>query len=237
MLAFENMVTNKTGVFPNAAAKNASGAGATDGTEYLAAILNDEWGFWQEILQRAGQTPNGVTEAAAASGIVAIGNAQQKLGALQMLGLGAPGTLCLDMIVPGSGTYGAGAQSMAWGASTGGPPTRYQYRRVLRLQGQTVLIATYPDMCEAIYCGDANNAAATCCYKASDSAGATRSTSGAYMVLPDARGCVPIGTDTAAVHSPWSTVLYPHIGLSTDQHAVASGRTITYFVCNVGIWY
>ncbi len=199
MIAFENMVTNRMGTFPNTVAKNASGAGATDGTEYVAPIVSDLWGFWQDVLAQATMTPSGVAEVSAASGAAAAGTAQQKRMALEMK-YGAPGELVLDVIAPGSGTYGS--QSMAWGAGAGGPPARYQYRRVIQATGQTVAIANYPDLAQAIYCGDANNATADYCYKSSDSNGVTHSTAGAYITLPDFRGVAPRGYDHGHVHDP-----------------------------------
>ena len=200
MIAFENMVTNRTGTFPNTVAKNASGAGATDGTEYVAPIVSDLWGFWQDILAQATMTPSGVAEVAAATGAAAAGTAQQKRMALEMK-FGAPGELVFDCIAPGSGTYGS--QSMAWGAAAGGPPARYQYRRVLPLAGQVgVVITNYVDMCAAVYCGDANNATATAFYKTSDAGGTTRSTSGTYMTMADFRGVTIRGRDTGNVHDP-----------------------------------
>ena len=199
MIAFENMVTNRTGTFPNTVAKNASGAGATDGTEYVASIVSDLWGFWQDILAQATMTPSGVAEVAAATGAAAAGTAQQKRMALEMK-FGAPGELVFDCIAPGSGTYGS--QSMAWGAAAGGPPARYQYRRVIACAGQTVAIASYPDLAAAIYCGDANNATADYGYKSSDAGGATHSTSGTYITLPDFRGLTVRGYDHGQVHDP-----------------------------------
>lgn len=200
MIAFENMVTNRTGTFPNTVAKNASGAGATDGTEYVAPIVSDLWGFWQDILAQATMTPSGVAEVAAATGAAAAGTAQQKRMALEMK-FGAPGELVFDCIAPGSGTYGS--QSMAWGAAAGGPPARYQYRRVLPMAGQVgVVIANYADLCAAVYCGDANNATATAFYKTSDAGGTTRSTSGTYMTMADFRGVTIRGRDTGNVHDP-----------------------------------
>ena len=200
MVDYASMVTNKTGTFPNVAAKNASSAGGTDGTEYVAAILNDIWGFWQNILAQANQTPNGTTEAAAALG-AAVGAGQQKYGALQVLGLGTPGEAVFDFIAPGTGTYGS--QSMSWGAAAGGPPTRYQYRRVLVCTGQFVQASLYPDMAQAIYCGDANNATATYCYYTSDAGGTTRSTvSKNYIKLPDMRGVTIRGYDHGGIHDP-----------------------------------
>ena len=201
MVDYGLMVTNKTGSFPNVAAKNASSAGGTDGTEYVAAILNDIWGFWQNILAQANQMPNGTTEAAAALG-AAVGAGQQKYGALQVLGLGTPGEAVFDFIAPGTGTYGS--QSMSWGAAAGGPPLRYQYRRVIACTGQALLISSYSDLAAAIYCGDANNATATYCYKATTnvSPGTNRSTAGTYIVIPDMRGVTIRGYDHGGIHDP-----------------------------------
>ena len=191
MVDYASMVTNKTGTFPNVAAKNASSAGGTDGTEYVAAILNDLWGFWQDVLSQATQTPNGVPEASGTS---------QKRGALQM-SYSAPGDIVFDFIAPGSGTYGA--QAMSWGAATGGPPARYQYRRVLVCTGQFVQASLYPDLAAAIYCGDANNATANYCYYTSDAGGTTRSTASKnYIKLPDMRGMTLRVYDHGAIHDP-----------------------------------
>jgi len=200
MTAYESYVINYSGTFPATIAVNATGAGATNGTPLLAGILNDEWGFWQQALLMVQQTPNGTGEAAAVAYNSALGTGQQKMGALQML-FRAPGELVFDAIVPGSGTYGT--QSMVWGAASGGPPARYQYRRVIPCNGQMVLAASYPDLCAALYCGDANNPAATHCYYSSDSAGTTHSTSAkTYFNLPDFRGVTVRGVDPGAVHDP-----------------------------------
>ena len=200
MIAYESQgLINYSGTFPNAAAINATSAGAVNGTPLMAAWVNDLWAFEQTLLYWAGMTPSGVAEAAPASATASLGNAQQKLGALQMA-FGAPGEIVFDVIAPGTGTYGT--QTMAWGASAGGPPARYQYRRVVACTGQTVAIASYPDLAAAIYCGDANNAAATHCYKSTDSGGVTHSTAGTYITLPDFRGVVPRGKDSGSVHDP-----------------------------------
>ena len=63
MKSYESMVLNKTGVFPATVAKNASSGSATDGTEYIAAWINEDWGFWQALLTAAQMTPNGIAEA------------------------------------------------------------------------------------------------------------------------------------------------------------------------------
>ena len=202
MIAFENMnLTFFTGVFPNTAAINSTAPNLANGTPLVAAILNDEWGVWQQILQMAGQTPSGIGETAAASANAALGPGQQKIGALQMV-VGLPGSYVFDSITPGSGTYGS--QSMAWGAASGGPPTRYQGRRVLPCQGQVITIANYPDLCAAVYCGDGNNPTAPYFYKttSTSSPSTNRSTSGAYMVIADCRGLTLRGFDPNAVHDP-----------------------------------
>ena len=200
MIGYESQgLVNYSGIFPNTTAINATSAGATNGTPLMAAWVNDLWAFEQTLLYWAGMTPSGVAEASPASATAALGNAQQKLQALQMA-FGAPGEIVFDVIAPGTGTYGT--QAMAWGASAGGPPTRYQYRRVIACAGQTVAIASYPDLAAAIYCGDANNASATHCYKSTDSGGVTHSTAGTYITLPDFRGVVPRGKDTGGVHDP-----------------------------------
>jgi len=203
MIAYESMgLINFSGVFPNTSAINATSAGATNGTPLMAVWLNDEWAFWQSILFLAQQMPSGVSEACPASATAALGAAQQKIQSLEMK-FGAPGELVFDFITPGSGTYpNGGAQAMTWGASTGGPPTRYQYRRVLPLQNQRVLIASYPDLCAALYCGDGSNATADYCYKSTDSGGVTHSTSGTYFTLPDCRGLTLRGIDWTKAHDP-----------------------------------
>ncbi len=216
MLAFENQVSHFTGTFPNTAAKNASSAGAQDGTEYLAPYVNHDWGWEQDLMQQAGLTPSGVTEAAAVSAAAGAGAAQQMRQAFEMK-YGAPGEIVLDCIMPGSGTYGA--QSMAWSASSGGPPTRYQYRRVVACIGQVVLIANYPDLCAAIYCGDANNGTASYGYKSSDAGGSSKTTSGIYMKLPDFRGVTVRGRDLGAGRDP--------MALAGTRGAGYSGGEIT----------
>lgn len=74
--------------------------------------------------------------------------------------------------------------------------------RILLLQGQGVLAASYPDLVAATYCGDSNNPTASAFYRADDAAGTARNTSGAYFILPDFRGQFVRGLDTAAAVDP-----------------------------------
>lgn len=65
----------------------------------------------------------------------------------------------------------------------------------LPCNGSAILISSYSTLAAAIYCGDASNATAVWGYKVTDSGGATRSTSGTYIALPDLRGYFVRGFD------------------------------------------
>ena len=67
----------------------------------------------------------------------------------------------------------------------------------LEEDGAALLVASYPDLAAALYCGDANNATADWGYKATTNVNpnANRSTAGTYIVLPDQRGVFIRGWD------------------------------------------
>jgi hypothetical protein len=67
MIDYATAFTNFSGAFPNIVAVNASGGGATDGTEYIKAFIDDLWGENQAIMDFAGFTPNAIAEAAGSS--------------------------------------------------------------------------------------------------------------------------------------------------------------------------
>jgi hypothetical protein len=165
-------IGNTNGVLGGYTAKNASGAGATDGTPYVAAFIDDIWGPKQALMDRASLTPNGVTESVAASQI-------------------------LDAMEKG---YALGAGYIVQYEKAASPATNGD--RVLLLTGQGVLIASYPELTTAVYVGDGNNATAATYYKADDAAGTIRNTAGTYLILPDYRGVVPRGLDVAAAIDP-----------------------------------
>jgi hypothetical protein len=178
------------GTYPNVAAKNCGGAGATDGTPAIQEWVNNFWGHMQTLLNRVGMTPSGVLEAwgaenafshAAPGEATMRRTAGQVMTALQMM-FSSPGELVLWCRSQTPATVGA---------------------RVLLLQGQTIAVASYPDLCNAVYCGDGvNNTAGVPFYLSSDSGGVTRSTTGAYLTLPDARGVTIRGIDTGATRDP-----------------------------------
>jgi hypothetical protein len=77
--------------------------------------------------------------------------------------------------------------------------------RLLLLVGQVVTISSYQDLCDAVYCGDADNATAPCFYKTSDAGGTIRSTVGNYMVMPDGRGLTWEGLGNAIINGRTKT--------------------------------
>jgi hypothetical protein len=177
MLDYAAAFTNKSGVFPDILAINASGPSATDGTEFVSNMINDSmWGVWQMILNLAGLTPNGVLESDSAS---------QIKEALRKAFTAAPGVVTQWHIDDDPGTSG---------------------HRALLLNGQGILRANYPDLDAAVYVGDANNAAVAAAggayYRADDAAGTTPNTTGIYLILPETRGYAPRGLDTAASVDP-----------------------------------
>jgi hypothetical protein len=153
--------TNTNGsAFPDTEAVNVSAPGAGDGTEFVALMVNNVWGFQQALMDYAGLTPDGVQE--------------------------APGTAqFLEALAKGYG-IGPGVGVIYWKNDT--PAVHGD--RVLLLQGQVITIADYAELVAATYIGDPNNADAdyTGFFKTSDAGGTVRDTAGAYFVLPDTRG-------------------------------------------------
>jgi hypothetical protein len=171
------------GSWPSVAAKNCSGAGATDGTALIADWVNNLWGWVQDAIVRAGLTPSGVVEVyAAETGALPLGTTSTQIRTALQMAHGSPGELVLWCRSQAPGSVGA---------------------RILLLQGQTISISSYPDLVAATYCGDGvNNTAGVPFYKSSDSGGVTRSTSGTYFTLPDARGVTLRGIDIGATRDP-----------------------------------
>lgn len=164
-------------VFPDNASVNASGPGATDGTEFVKVMIdNYMFGIIQAMLDRAGLTPDGVVESATAS---------QFIDSLQ-LGVAMPAGTITE--------FAAAADPAVSG------------HRAILLQGQGILRANFPDLDAAVYVGDGNNAAVAAgggaFYRSDDEPGATPNIVGIYLQLPESRGVVPRGLDTAATIDP-----------------------------------
>lgn len=70
MLTFPDIFNNIIGTYPNVFAKDATGAGSTDGTEYKKTVVDELlFGWLQKTLNTVGQTPNGVAETSSTSQI------------------------------------------------------------------------------------------------------------------------------------------------------------------------
>jgi len=164
------------GAFPVVTAQNASGAGATDGTPYLATFIDDIWGRFQALMDRAGIVPSGVTESVSAS---------QHIESLKKgFALGAGYTVM----------YNKDADPVTNGD------------RVIILTGQGILRANFTELDAAVYVGDGNNttvqAGGGAFYRADDAAGTLPNIAGIYLILPDYRGRVPRGDDIGATVDP-----------------------------------
>lgn len=158
MIDYAASFTNTTGAFPDIVADNVSAPGAGDGTEFVKLMIDDIWGRAQAIMNYAGLAPDGVSEADGTAQILEALNKGWGIG---------PG---MGVIYWKNGTPAANGD------------------RILLLQGQVILIATYSELVDACYVGDGNNATAATFYKTSDAGGTTRDTAGSYFVLPDTRG-------------------------------------------------
>lgn len=216
MIAFENQVTYSGGAFPNAAAQNATGPGNTDGTEWIKAVIDDMWGAAQELMNHAGMTPDGVTEAAGAS---------QRREALQKIA-GCPGEV-LFWAGQDNSASGEPEDGFGWG-EWDDPGT--EGVRLLEMVGQGVLRASYPDLDSVTYCGDTANPTAEAFYHADDAAGTSRATDGVYLILPESRGMFIRGFDPASgYYDPYHTEIGSNREIGQSQiyafqehcHAVA----------------
>lgn len=153
-----SFVNTDGAAFPDTEAVNVTAPGAGDGTEFVKLMVDDIWGRAQALLDYAGLVPDGVSEAPDTAQV------------LDAIGLGFG-------VGPGVGvTY--------WKNDT--PAVHGD--RVLLLQGQVVLIATYPLLDAAVYVGNAANPTAPAFFRTSDAGGTIRDIAGPYLVLPDTRG-------------------------------------------------
>lgn len=159
-------------VFPNTQAINSTGPFTTDGTEFIAALVNDyNFGPMQSLLDYTGQVPNGIVESPLNS---------QFLEGLRRA-FSYPGEVFTAAFNQDPAILGI---------------------RALKLTGQGILRTNYPLLDLAVYVGDGNNGTAPAFYRSDDSAGTIRNITGIYLKLPDARGRVIRGLDLAAIVDP-----------------------------------
>jgi hypothetical protein len=169
-------IANTNGAFPIVTAKNASGAGATDGTPYIASVIDDIWGRFQAMMDRAGLPPDGITESTS--------NSQH-----------------IEAYKKG---FAQGAGYLKAYMKNGTPVANGD--RVLLLTGQGILRANYTELDAAVYVADGNNASVAAAggafYRADDAAGTIPNIAGIYLIMPDCRGRTLRGDDAAASVDP-----------------------------------
>ena len=81
-------------------------------------------------------------------------------------------------------------------------PSTLDYR-VLPLEGQGILVANYVELTASVYVGDLDNPTAEAFYRSTDSGGTSRSTTGAYLQLPDTRGSFLRDNDSGMTYDPY----------------------------------
>lgn len=169
---FSSFINTNGIVFPGTLAINASGPSATDGTEFIKLMIDDEWGARQALMDYAGLIPDGVTE---------IPGTAQTIEAIQKGFAAGPGI------------------GVVWWLNDDPSVSGH---RVLLLNGQVITIVSFQDLVDATYVGDGNNGTASAFYKTSDAGGTIRDTAGSFFVLPDLRGYALRGLDPAASVDP-----------------------------------
>lgn len=165
---------NHTGSYPNVAAVNITISGDGTGTEWIKLYVDDDWGFAQHLLDKAGYADfDDVAESSTAS---------QKYEAMRKC-FGHPG------------------EFVGWMGQA--DPSTLDVRLV-PLEGQTVLIANYTDLVTATYVGDGNNSNTDYIgfRKTSDPSGTIPNVAGPYYLLPETRGRFPRGYDPTAIIDP-----------------------------------
>lgn len=197
MKKVETTNTFVTGVFPDTVADDSTGAATQDGFEFIKAYLDNlTVGPPQAVMDYAAGNsnpdvgtvgvPNGVTEAAGVSQLI---EATHKSFGI------------------GPGTY------RQWGKFDNPSVTG---DRVLLLSGQGVLVATYPDLNDAVWVGGntANQQAVKDAggyfYRADDAAGVTVNAAGAWLILPPGnpsyRKTYDISGELSGLSAGWATV-------------------------------
>jgi hypothetical protein len=159
--------------YPYGSAQNISVPGDGTGTPWVKDMTDDIFGMQQQLLDAASIVPTNTPDKVGAS---------QYYEAMQK-------------------SFGNPGEIVAW-ASTANPDPSSLNVRLLPLTGQGILRANYADLDTVVYVGDGNNATAPAFYRADDAAGTIRNTGGIYLILPDFRGYVLRGLDTAALVDP-----------------------------------
>lgn len=160
--------------YPYGSAQNITTPGDGTGTPFVADLVDDWFGFQQELVQRAGITPSGNPDHAADSDVY---------DALRRAS-GYPGMVITTCCQSDPATLGV--RALVLDGST-----------VAIASYADLVSSTYVGDAN-----NGDTLYATGFYKTSDTPGTIRSTSGAYFVLPDFRGYFLRGLDPLAAIDP-----------------------------------
>jgi hypothetical protein len=164
---------NTTGAFPNVLGRNITVPGDGLGTEWIAEFVNNHWGAQQHLLNKAGLTPNGVTEANGAS---------QNYTAMQRC-FGAPGEV-------------VAWHGQADPATLGHRLLKLDGSTVLRANYADLDTAVYVGDANNL------NGSIIGYWRADNADGSGRNIIGIYLKLPDLEGLFLRGIDPGAVRDP-----------------------------------
>jgi hypothetical protein len=188
---YTSITTHNNGLpFPNTRAIDASGPTATDGTELVKEVIDDIWLEKQALLNFYNETPNGLDDE---PGVDSARLPKSQPLALQYMNYGTPGKIV---------SLGWSTQPPLYGDPALISASLGFDLRILILNGQGILRNNYFMLDSLVYCGNINNATADSFYHANDAAGTIRSTSGAYLILPDYRGYAERGLDPSGTIDP-----------------------------------
>lgn len=166
-------IPNNSGNFPNVVSNNVTAPGAGDGTPFVKAMIDDAWGRFQDLLNRAGLTPSGSSEAAGSS---------QHYAALRRC-FGAPGEVVLW-------------HGQADPATLGLRLLLLEGQGILRANYPDLDAAVY------IGDGNNGDTSYPYYYHADDATGLVRNTAGIYLILADSRGKTVRAWDPTEVDDP-----------------------------------
>lgn len=170
-----SFVNTNAVAFPDTEAINATGPSTTDGTEFVKLMIDDEWGARQALMNHAGLTPDGVTEADGTSQFVE----------------------ALGLIGPGAG-LGSEWSLASDPAVTGHRALLRQGQGILRASYPDLDSAVYVgDGNNA-----AVAAGGGAFYRADNANGTSPNIAGVYLILDDYRGVTDRGLDPAASIDP-----------------------------------
>lgn len=204
MIDYRTVFTNTDGVaFPNTKAVNVTTPGAGDGTEFIAAGVNDSWGFHQALMDYAGLTPDSVGEAPGTSQMVEA--MRRSFGApgevVLWHGQADPATLNLRLLI-------------------------LQGQTVLMANYPLLDAACYvgdTNNSDLNYKGYVHT---------SDIGGTIRDTAGPYLLLPECRGLALRGWDPTGIHDEFgATRKFPDRqwhALEVHEHEIQSGTSGDY---------